>query len=231
MFSLAELVRAVYRRRKTDNFDLSEKHPDENLLACYLDDKLEDKEKERIKIHLLHCAVCAESVGLALSIKKGKFARLPRGVIEAVNQFLPVTQDNWLKVVLNLKEKAWEILKSNADLLAGQEIVPARSLRGRKVGAIKEGVILLKDFNRLRLEVRLISQENNKFNIVINVKDKFSRKIKPGLRVALFQEEREIESYATDTGSVTFESVSPGKYRVDICGQDNLAAVFLDVNA
>jgi hypothetical protein len=51
------------------------------------------------------------------------------------------------------------------------------------------------------------------------------------LRVALFQEEREIESYATDTGSVTFESVLPGKYRVDICGQDNLAAVFLDVNA
>jgi hypothetical protein len=143
---------------------------------------------------------------------------------------MPVDQNSLLEVALRLKERAWEIIKSNADVLLGQELIPASLLRSRQISKLKEEVVLLKDFKLMRLEVRLNNKEDSKFNVTINVKNKLTQKTKPGLRIALFQGDLEVESYATDTGSVTFEDILPGKYRVDICAKGTLAALSLDVS-
>ncbi len=231
MYSMEELVKAVYRRWKADNPVSGPLHPDENVLACYLEDKLDKSEKERLKAHLVHCASCAELIGLSLNIEEDKMAVVPQALMQEVMQFLPDSQNCWLDVVLRLKDKAWEIIQSNADVLLGQELVPASLLRSRQISKLKEEVVLLKDFKLVRLEVRLNNKEDSKFNVAINVKDKFTQKSKPGLRVALFQNDLELESYATDTGSVTFENILPGKYRVDISTQGSVACVSLDVSA
>jgi len=230
MRGIEELIKTVYQKWKADNPVIGSTHPDENLLACYLDDKLEKLERERLQDHLVHCPVCAEAVALSLKIKQKKLSIVPEALLQKIMRFMPVDQNSWLEVALRLKDKAWEIIKSNADVLLGQELIPASLLRSRQMSKLKEEVVLLKDFKLMRLEVRLNNKEDSKFNVTINVKDKLTQKTKPGLRIALFQGEQEVESYATDTGSVTFENILPGKYRVDICAKGTLAAVSLDVS-
>lgn len=230
MHSIEELIKAVYQKWKADNPVTGSTHPDENLLACYLDDKLEKQERERLQDHLVHCPACAEAVAISLKIKQKKLSVVPEALLQKIMRFMPVDQDSLLEVALRLKDRAWEIIKSNADVLLGQELIPASLLRSRQMSKLKEEVVLLKDFKLMRLEVRLNNKEESKFNVTINVKDKLTQKTKPGLRIALFQGDLEVESYATDTGSVTFENILPGKYRVDISAKGTLAGVSLDVS-
>ena len=104
-------------------------------------------------------------------------------------------------------------------------------MRSRQINNLKEEVVLLKDFKLVRLEIRLNNKENREFNVLVSGKDKHTSKITPNLRISLLQDDLELESYASDSGSVTFENVLPGKYRIDISCGDNLAAVSLEVNA
>jgi hypothetical protein len=50
-----------------------------------------------------------------------------------------------LEILLNLKERAWEIIQAGGDVLVGQELVPAPVLRSRQIDNFKDSLSIIKD--------------------------------------------------------------------------------------
>ena len=100
----------------------------------------------------------------------------------------------------------------------------------RSIKDFKDEVTILKDFRDVRVEVKIESRKTKDFNVLIVVKQRVTQELLKDLRVTLLKDDVELESYLTDSGSVTFEHISLGKYSVEISSSDNkLAVVLLDV--
>jgi hypothetical protein len=228
---LEGLIKAVYKKWKAGQKAAEGSHPDEETLACFLEAKLSEEEMGRIKEHLISCDNCAEAFAFSLREEARDIKEVPEEILAVVKGLLiPKEQTALLEIILRLKEKALEIVNTTGDVLLGQELVPASVLRSRSIKDFKDEVNILKDFKDVRVEIRVENKGGKAFNLTIMVKQKQTQKIMKDLRVTLFQEDLELESYLTDSGSVTFEHVLLGKYRLEIANLENkLASVLLDI--
>ncbi|MBN2831632.1 MAG: zf-HC2 domain-containing protein [Candidatus Omnitrophica bacterium] len=227
---LEGLIRLAYRGWKRRQLKKPKIHPDEEEIASFLEGKLPLERKEEIKEHLILCEDCAESVSLGLTAKDALENKVPKALVDSVEKKLGIKSFVDLEIILKLKEKMLEVLKAGGEILVGQELVPAAVLRSRNIGEFKDEVIILKDFRDIRLEVRVENKAGKYFNVDIQAKDKQSKRVIKDLRVTLFKEDVELESYLNDSGSVIFEHVLLGKYRIEIADQEgNLASVLLEV--
>jgi len=227
---LEGLIKLAYRGWKRRHLKEQEAHPDEEEIASFLEGKLPLERSEELRQHLTCCEDCAEAVGLGLTAKNAPDNEIPVGLINSVKERLGVKTPQALEVILKLKEKALEIIKASGDILIGQELVPAAVLRSRNIGDFKDEVVILKDFKDIRLQIRVENKTGKYFNVNIQAKDKQSKTVVKDLRVTLFKEGVELESYLNDSGSVTFEHVLLGKYRIEIADlEGDLACVLLEV--
>jgi len=228
---LEKLIKEVYKKWKAVQEAAEGSHPDEETLACFLEARLSEEEMGRIKEHLISCDNCAEAFAFNLGEEARGIKEVPEEVLAAVKGLLiSKDQTSMLEIILRLKEKALEILNTSGDVLLGQELVPASVLRSRSIKDFKDEVTILKDFKDIRVEVRVENKGGKAFNVTIMVKQKQTQKIMKDLRATLFQDDLELESYLTDSGSVTFEHVLLGKYRLEIVNLENkLASILLDV--
>ena len=55
---LERLIKAVYRKWRSGNPKIEGAHPDEEMLACFLEGRLTPEENEGIKSHLISCNDC-----------------------------------------------------------------------------------------------------------------------------------------------------------------------------
>ena len=135
-----------------------------------------------------------------------------------------------LEILLRFKEKAIELINTTGDVLVGQELVPAPVLRSRLIKDFKDEVTILKDFNDIRVQIKIENKWGKVFNLKLAAKQKHTQKIIKDLRVTLLKDDLELESYLTDSGSVIFEHVLLGKYRLEISAIENkLASILLDI--
>jgi len=228
--NLEGLIRLAYRgwkRRHPDN-----SHLDEEDLAAFIEGKLSIERADEVRQHIIHCQECSEVLGLSLVAELAMENEPSFALVDSVKDKLGIKVLPALEIFLKLKDKAFELVKASGDILMGQELIPAGVLRSRNIGGFRDEVVILKDFENIRVRVRVENKTNEYFNINIEVKDKQSKTVIRDLRVTLFKEGVELESYLNDAGSVTFEHVILGKYRIDISDLDkNLAAVFIEVRA
>ena len=227
---LEKLIKLVYRKSKAAQAKIDEVHPDEETLVCFLESRLSEKENESIREHLLICDSCAEA--FALSLKDGlEEKEVPADMLTRVkNLIIAEEKSSILEIVLRFKEKLLELINTTGDILVGQELVPAAVLRSRSIKDFKDEVIILKDFQDIRVQVKIENKEAKTFNLTITVKQKQTQKIIKDLRVTLLKGDLELESYLTDSGSVIFEHVLLGKYKVEISTIENkLASILIDI--
>jgi len=228
MFSNFErIVKVIYREWKTSVVGtLDKEHPSEEVLACFLEDKLSQADKDLTQSHLLRCNKCAEYLSVQLRIEPHLSKDVPVSLLEKVKRILGSgIKDNIFEIALRLKDKAWEIIQTSGDVLVDQELIPAPVLRSRQINEFKEEVNILKDLHEFRILARLEIKSNKDFSLMIKVKDKQGRRINKSLRVTLIKNEVELESYISDTGNSVFENILPGDYRVEITQKAYLAAV------
>jgi hypothetical protein len=226
---LESLIKAVYERWKVTH-PKSEAHPDEETLACFLENRLSAKETSQIKDHLLSCESCAETVAVQLKLKLSD-EKVPEELVERIKNLL-VAKDKLpiLEILLQLKERALEILHTTGDVLVGQELVPAPILRARKIKDFKDEVTILKAFPDILAEIKIENKQGQYVNFSVIVKEKETQKVMKDLRVTLIKDDVELESYLTDSGRVIFEHVLLGKYTVEISTlEKKFAAVLLDI--
>jgi hypothetical protein len=136
-----------------------------------------------------------------------------------------------LEIVLKLKEKTLELLRTTGDVLVGQELVPA-PVRSRQIKDFKDEVTILKDFKDVRVEIKIENKLARAFTLVAMVKDKHTSRVIKDLRVTLIKDELELESYLSDSGKAVFEHVLLGKYTVQIATVENqIYQILLDIRA
>ncbi|MDD2679641.1 MAG: hypothetical protein PHO03_02400 [Candidatus Omnitrophica bacterium] len=227
------LIRAVYRKWKKSHFREADAHPDEETFACFLEGRLSTEESECLKAHLAVCDDCAGIYALSLNAEAAELEEVPRELLDKARAALSLKdKPSALEAFLRLKENILEIIKANGDILLGQELVPAALLRSREIKDFKDEVIILKDFQDIRLEVKIENKGGKYFNVMLQAKHKQAPYILKDLRVTLIKDDLELESYLSDTGMVSFEHILLGKYRLEITSLENrLASVILDVKA
>ena len=227
---LEGLIRSVYRGWKKRHLKAQEAHPDEEVVASFLEGKLSLKESAELKTHLTYCAICAEAVGLGLTYVTAPNNDIPAGLINFAKEKMGVKDTPVLEILLRLKEKALEVISASGDILLGQELAPAAVWRSRNRSEFKDEVVILKDFKDIRVQIRIENKAGKYFNVNIQVTNKETKALIKDLRVTLFKEDTELESYLNDLGEVTFEHVLLGKYKIEVADLGgNLASVLLDV--
>jgi len=228
---LEELIKIVYKKWKRDNLREQGPHPDDEALASFLEGRLSQEERERIKVHLLSCDICCEAVTARLSLKPQPLKQVPPELIERVKGLVD-SQSTFsiIQIILLLKEKALEILSTTGDVLLGDEFVPAPVLRSRKIKEFKDEVTILKDFKDIRVEVKIENKHGKAFDLLVFVKDKQTHRIIKDLRITLLKDDLELESYLSTSDKVIFEHVLAGRYIIEITGiEDKIASILLDI--
>ena len=228
---LERLIRLVYKKYKADHRKIEEPHPDEEILVCFLEGRISEDENVLLKTHLISCDSCMEKLLIHNDLNAMEIKELPQELLERVKNLVKPEQNfSFLEIALRLKEKALEILHTTGDILVGQELVPAPVLRSRQIKDFKDEVTILKDFQDIRVEVKIENKGAKVFNLTIMAKEKETQKVIKDLRVTLIKDDLELESYLTDSGRVTFEHVLLGKYTVAISTLENkLASILLDI--
>jgi len=222
-----KIARVIYQEWKANSGGFSgREHPNEEALACFLEDKLSQADKDLIQAHLLKCEKCTEYLCIQLKIEPHLSRDIPFSLLEKIRKMIGSDiKDNIFEILLKLKDKAWEIIQTDGDVLVGQELIPAPVLRSRHINEFKEEVTILKDLQGIRVLAKIESKSNKVFNLVVNIKDKRGKEINKNLRLTLIKDGVELESYVSDAGSSVFERVLPGDYRVEITQGAHLVAI------
>jgi len=224
--NLEKAVKIVYRGWKAKRRFMGQNHPDEESLACFIEDKLSEKDKHTVLKHITSCDICAEYVSIQHKIQPHLSLDLPAPLLEKIKKLvIDDRKENLFEIVLKLKDKALEIIQTSADVLVGQELVPAPVLRSRQINEFKEEVNILKDLQEIRVLAKIQNKSTKSFNLTITVKDKASQKTHKNLRITLIKDGIELESYMTNSGSSFFENILPGDYVVEVNRLDEKIAV------
>lgn len=228
---MERLIRVIYRKYKSGSPPKTQEHPDEETMVCFMEGRLSEKEAGLIKQHLISCQNCAEVFITQLKLEVTDELKVPEELIAQVKNLLSQKDPSpVLEIFLKLKENLLELLSTTGDILVGQELVPAPVLRSRKIKDFKDEVTILKDFNNIRIELKIETKGASIFSLIVLVKEKQTLRVIKDLRVTLLKDGLELESYLTDLGKVTFEHILLGKYTVEISNIENkLASILLDV--
>jgi len=221
-----KVAQAVYRKWKKAGHFMGQEHPDEEQMACFLENKLNQAERSRIQEHLLGCSLCAEYLTTQIRIEKHVSQDVPPALLEKVKRMLESnSSENILEVFLKLKDKFLELVQTNGDVLLGQELIPAPILRSRQINEFKEEVSILKDMQLIRVLARMEYKNTKTFKLIITVKDKQSQKLCQDLRVILIKDGLELESYISESGSSVFDDVPAGSYTVELTQEAEIIAI------
>ncbi|MBP7217288.1 MAG: hypothetical protein KBA46_08420 [Candidatus Omnitrophica bacterium] len=207
-------------------------HPDEETLACFIEQRLPAQETDAIKLHIAMCERCSESVAVALEAPGVSIKHVPEGALAAAKGLVEQGPKgaSALEVCLRLNDRIWEIVSASGDILVDQELVPAPLLRSRNLNTFKDEVTLLKEFDDIRVQIRIERAHQGYFSTSVLVQDKALKHVTKEMRITLLREEVELESYVTDTGKVQFENISLGTYTIAIADlEKNLARVLIEI--
>lgn len=223
-------IRSVYRSWKQQHL-LNEDHPEEEIMAGFLERRLSDEEARSVKEHILHCERCSEIVSVSIGLGTCVLQQAPAELLtraKGVPAFMRVSQ--LLEVVLRLRKKALEVMSCSGDLLVGQELIPAALLRSRSMNELQDEVTVLKDYEKVRIQVRIERQEPGACRVSLTVTCKQSHKCVRDIRITLMKENVELESYLAQNGSAVFEQVPPGEFVIEVSSlEEKLGAVLLEI--
>lgn len=221
---IEKLIDKVWQNWQGKQVMVSSRHPDEETLACFIERKLIESESEQVILHLIGCGSCMDKV-IA-------YAKLNPSLAEDAVPETIAEQPAFLEIVLRLKDKLLELVNTTGDVLVGQELMPAPILRARKIKDFKDEVMVLKDFEDVRVEAKIENRPNAFFSLTVMAKDKNTQKVIKDLRITLMKDELELESYHTDTGRAVFENVAIGRYMVEISRiEKKIASVIVDIRS
>ena len=213
MEKIERLIKMVYGFFKSKEPKKDLNCPDEEMLVSFLEGKLSSDEDIKLKEHILSCRRCSEIISF-FELKEER--EVPQYLIEKVKGLIKKEIPLWLEVVIALKEKGLSIIKSTADILLGNEILPLPVLRSRNIELIEKPLSLIKDFGDIRIQIEINKTEKTKIKLTVFLLDKKSLKPLEDLRIGLFKQNREIESYSLQKGNAVFENLEFGEYEIKV---------------
>ena len=216
MDNFERTAKLIYRQRKSAHPFTGKKHPDEEKLSCFLEGKLDPDEMKSVQEHLVECELCSRYLSVELKTEAHLSLDVPENLLEKVRKMVQENiRVNLLEVALLLKEGIFKIIHTTGDVLLGQELVPAPVLRSREISEFKGEVSIIKDLRQIRILVKVRQKSGSAFDLLLEAKDRRNSGKRKNLRVSLFKEGLELESYFNNSGIFLFENLSPGDYLVE----------------
>ncbi|MDD2751706.1 MAG: hypothetical protein PHN59_01050 [Candidatus Omnitrophica bacterium] len=227
------LVKQVYRRWKSTLAKTGGLHPDEEDLAGFIEGKLAPVQKESLISHFLSCDACTQILAAQMKLKESQELEVPVELLAKVKNLAQKEEKpQLLEIFLKLKENIFELIHTSGDVLVGQELVPAVLLRSRKIDKFKDEVTVLKDFDNLRVEIKIENKPDKFFDLIVIAKNKQTSQTLKDIRVTLIRDSLELASYLAESGKVIFEHIQLGKYALELFDlEKKLAAIILDIRS
>jgi len=190
---------------------------DEEALACYCQGRLSEGQRRRIETHLSLCSHCCQAAALYTKVEVSDEQSVPQYLIEKAKAMLPgVSKAPVFDVIVAVRAKALALLGTNAKNMRDRDMALLPVLRGGGITAFKEELILVKDLSGVKITLYMEKREKNKVRIKVILADRKNRKLLTHLRIALFKDDTELESYAVQSGMAVFEDISFGVYTLEI---------------
>ena len=128
--TVEDLIRLAYKEWKAEESKKSKKsHPDPEFLACFSEKPLSVKKNRGLRLHLIICENCSDSLAAQLAIEKDAEQEIPSNLRKWAKA-LPVYHSNTRTVVkiLRLKKKIFLKLSSHKLIAAMLRHLQLRSL-------------------------------------------------------------------------------------------------------
>jgi hypothetical protein len=228
-----KLLKLVYKKWKLTHRQKFQEHPDEEEMACFIEGRLAPPESQSLKAHLISCEPCAQAFAIQARLKSTDNLEVPEELIAQVKKIIaPQDALSVFEIILKIKDRIFEVLKTSGDVLVGQELVPAPVLRSRKIKDFKDEITILKDFQDIRVEIKIENKPGQDFTLIVTVKEKQTSRVIKDLRITLIKDNLELESYLSESGRVIFEHVLLGKYIIQMSTPESkIAQILLDIRA
>jgi hypothetical protein len=216
MEEIEKIIKMVYGFfKKKESFSFKFRCPDEETLGAFLEGRISGFKSKRIKIHILNCKRCLQVISL-FDLKETR--NVPAYLIERIYQIIEEkkTLPYIFEIVIRFKEKGLSIIRSGADVILGNEVLPLAVLRSKNIEELNQELSLVKELDNLRVEINLKKKEEEKLDLTVHLLDKKTLEIPKGLSVSLFKADKELESYYPVKSRLIFEGLSPGEYELRI---------------
>ena len=192
--------------------------PGHEILAAFYDGKLEQGAEEEVRKHLMTCDSCLElASALAPQLEEAEIeekVRIPLKSLHRAMRLDPAREGAW-DIVVDFARGVARSIKSAGEM-AITAPVPAEAFRGGQQVISESLVAFKKDIPPFLAEIEVEKIVENRGEITVSVSEKETGKPAKGMRVSLFDPERELESYMLDQGRAIFENVKMGKYMLDL---------------
>lgn len=231
MDEFEQRLRGAYAAWKKSHAADGSAHPGDETFACFIDGMLSAEEEARVRKHILSCPSCSRELRAHLTMSFPA-EDPPRESVEKVRHALEQRLvASVMDVVVRWREMSLQLESSSGDVLVGQEFIPAGVYRSRQSPRRQETLTVYKDFQDVRIALR-IDVKGAAFSVTVSGKEKETQKAVAGLRISLARDDRELESFHSETGTVGFERVQAGKYTISVSARGKCFAVlFLEIVA
>lgn len=226
-----QIIDTVYKIWRQKLHPLKKGCPDEETLICFMEGRLTEEENQQLKKHFIGCDNCLELVSLVS--QEAERIALPEDLIMRAKEVILQRQSlepALLEIILALKEKTIDLIKTSGNILFGQEFAPLPVLRGRNIKDFGEEVTIVKDLANLKTEIELENKSHNYVKITLKLADISTGKPVEGLRISLIREGEEIESYIVESGKIIFDNVLADNYSIEISTPElTLGKILLEI--
>ncbi len=231
MQNAERLIKLIYKKWKSAHPTAASGCPDEEDLACFLENRLSPDENKNTQAHLVKCDNCAAIVSGQLKGQSLQRRKAPAHLLKWAKK-LSESQEtpSILEIAIRLKENLLELVKTSGAILNPPGLSPIPILRSGTPKEFQDEVRVFKDFKDIRVEVIIENKQGRAFSLTVLARDKKNQKTIKDLRVSLFRDNRELESYLSDTGKAVFEDAVLGRYEVELSSPgQKLASMVLDI--
>lgn len=209
--------------------------PDETVLAAYLDGMLTPEQAERVTQRLAESPDLLETAETFVAVRhlsdEGWEAPSRATVRKAIDLFpkkAPDARCPLVEVAVSFASDCIRVLKETADAM--RYVAPAYAgVRSTEAADSPNLVCLTKAMDGLEAEVEIERIAQHQGEVTIRTREP-GGSLKRGVRVSLYDGERELESQMASSGEVTFSDLNVGDYLFELTqGEEILGQIALHV--
>ena len=189
----------------------------EEVFAAYLENLLDDTDKEKIEEHLSNCKACRQNSimlnRVRMEVEKEPSLKASHEVTGKAKRLVPdVPAKDLIEVVLGFAKDSIRILKDTATMIKPLEVAPAGTREVSTKEEEKNIVCLSKEFNGIKADIFIEKIDNTYCEIEVKTADTSSGAPLDNIRLNLLSEGKELASYLTIKGRASFKNLPFGTY-------------------
>lgn len=204
------------QRKPLDNPCLSDE-----TIACWVQGFLPSAAQEKTGQHLKSCASCRELVAVCARVaeeQKSGLSPAPAAFTQSAKDLVGAKSgQNLLDVIVSVSGQAVAAVETTGKILFAPWLPALHPLRGADQSAMNT-VVIEKIYKRVHIHLEVSGGKSGSYTAALTLRRSRFGKPLPDVRVILYQDRQELESYLTREGRVSFERLTLGLYRLKILG-------------